>query len=136
VLGGASVGEGEALLEAGAGELDLPDALGVPAGPEELAELEELEELEDPAPACTVGWGFEDALACACRWCLRAAWVAAAADVDGCRLGVVAVWLVVWAGAVRANKVARPTAVTALSCVARQVSRDRRRRPAVRASPG
>jgi hypothetical protein len=45
-------------------------------------------------------------------------------------------WLVVWAGAVRANKVAKPTAVTALSCVARQVRRDRRRSPAERAVPG
>ncbi len=79
-------------------------------------------------PACTVGWGFADAPGCACRWCRRAAGVAAA-DVDGCMLGVVPVWLVVWAGAVRANKVTRPTAVTVLSCVARQVSLDRRRRP-------
>ena len=42
----------------------------------------------------------------------------------------------VWAGAVRANKVAKPTAVTALSWVARHVRRERRRRPAVRAAPG
>jgi len=42
----------------------------------------------------------------------------------------------VWAGAVRANRVARPTAVTALSWVARQVSRERRRSPAVRAASG
>jgi hypothetical protein len=42
----------------------------------------------------------------------------------------------VWAGAVRANKVAKPTAVSALSWVARHVRRERRRRPAVRAAPG
>jgi hypothetical protein len=42
----------------------------------------------------------------------------------------------VGAGAVRANKVARPTAVTALSWVARQVRRDRRRSPAARVAPG
>lgn len=40
------------------------------------------------------------------------------------------------AGALRANKVAKPTAVTALSWVARHVRRERRRRPAVRAAPG
>jgi hypothetical protein len=45
-------------------------------------------------------------------------------------------WPTVWAGAVRANRVAMPTAVTALSWVARQVSLDRRRRPAARVSPG
>jgi len=43
---------------------------------------------------------------------------------------------VVWAGAVRANRVARPTAVTALSWVARQVRRERRRSPVARAAPG
>ena len=42
----------------------------------------------------------------------------------------------VWAGAVRANRVAKPTAVTAPSWVARQVRRERRRSPAVRAAPG
>ena len=41
-------------------------------------------------------------------------------------------WSAVWAGAVRANRVAKPTAVTALSCVARQVRRERRRSPAER----
>jgi hypothetical protein len=43
---------------------------------------------------------------------------------------------VFWAGAVRANKVAMPTAATALSWVVRQVSFDRRRSPTARVSPG
>jgi hypothetical protein len=51
-------------------------------------------------------------------------------------LGALVVSLTAWAGAVRANRVAKPTAVTALSCVARQVSLDRRRSPVARASPG
>ena len=42
----------------------------------------------------------------------------------------------VWVGAVRANKVAMPTAVTALSWVVRQVSLDSLRSPAARASSG
>jgi len=50
-------------------------------------------------------------------------------------LGAVVVWSAVWTGAVRANRVAKPTAVTALSWVARQVRRDRRRSPAERAEP-
>jgi hypothetical protein len=58
-------------------------------------------------------------------------------DGAGVAPGAAAVLLtVVCAGAVRANRVASPTAVTALSWVARQVSRDRRRRPSVRAAPG
>jgi hypothetical protein len=51
-------------------------------------------------------------------------------------LGTGAACAVVWAGALRANKAAMPTAVTALSWVARQVRRDRRRSPSARASPG
>ena len=117
----------------GALELDELDELGeVAVG----VGLEALALLEADWPAWTVGEGLDDAPARACRWCRRAAaeWVAAA-DVDACVLGVVTVWLVVWAGAVRANNVTRPTAVTVLSCVARQVSLDRRRRPTVRVSP-
>jgi hypothetical protein len=45
------------------------------------------------------------------------------------------VLLTVWAGALRANKVAKPTAVTVPSWVARQVRRDSRRSPAARAAP-
>ena len=45
-------------------------------------------------------------------------------------------WSAVWAGAVRANSVAKPTAATALSSVARQVRRERRRNPAERAAAG
>lgn len=51
--------------------------------------------------------------------------------------GAVAVSLAAFcAGAVRANKAAKPTAATALSWVARQVRRERRRSPAARAAPG
>jgi len=128
VVGGASVGDGDALLELD--ELDELGEVGVGEG------LEALPLLEADWPACAVGDGFEDAPARACRWCRRAAAWVAAADVDACVLGVDAVWLVVWAGAVRANSVTRPTAVTALSWVALQVSLDRRRRPTVRVSPG
>jgi hypothetical protein len=56
--------------------------------------------------------------------------------VEGCVPEAAADWSTVWVGAVRANKVAKPTAVTALSCVARQVRRERRRSPAERAAPG
>ena len=42
----------------------------------------------------------------------------------------------VCAPAERANKVAKATAVIALSCVARQVRRDSRRRPSSRGEPG
>jgi len=42
----------------------------------------------------------------------------------------------VWAVAVRAKSVANPTAVIALSWVARQVRRESRRRPSSRAAPG
>jgi hypothetical protein len=44
--------------------------------------------------------------------------------------------LIVCAGAVRANNVARPTVASAPSWVARQVSRDKRRSPAERAASG
>ena len=52
-------------------------------------------------------------------------------------LGVGRGWLTtVWAGALRANSVAKPTVASAPSWVARQVSRDRRRSPADRAASG
>ena len=57
-------------------------------------------------------------------------------SADAWVLGALAVWLVVWAGAVRAKRVARPTAVTALSWVARQVSRESLRSPWARVSAG
>jgi hypothetical protein len=134
--GGDSEGDGVGLLEPDPPDpldpldpLDVPGVVGVGVG-RPAPELPDAD-----GPACTVGWAFGDAPACACRWCRRAAaWVEAAADVGACVLGVL--WLVVWAGAVRANNVTRPTAVTALSWVARQVSLDRRRRPTVRVSPG
>jgi hypothetical protein len=48
-----------------------------------------------------------------------------------------AAWLLtVWAGAVRANTVANPTAVIAPSWVTCQVSRDSRFSPAVRVASG
>ncbi len=59
----------------------------------------------------------------------------AEAKADGVP-GTAAVWLVVWAGAVRTNKVTRPTTVTVLSWVARQVSLDSLRSPLARVSAG
>ena len=67
------------------------------------------------------------------RWALPGAEAGAAGDEDTAG-GAVPSLAVLWAGAVRANRVAKPTAVTALSWVARQVSRDSRRRPAARAA--
>ena len=129
-LGGASVGD----------ELRDP-----PGEPEELDELEELagpgerEPLPDGLaawPACAVGCmpgALFRSTGC-CRWLADGA--AEAAEADGSVLAAVVAWSAVWAGAVRANRVAKPTAVTALSCVARQVRRERRRSPAERAAPG
>jgi hypothetical protein len=51
---------------------------------------------------------------------------------DAGALAGAAAWLLaVWAGALRANSTANAAAATALSCVVRQVSRERRRRPLV-----
>ena len=110
-----------------------------------LGELEEPDELE-PAEGVVAGWSGR-ALGCTpgvvvrtLRWCR---WPAEAVgdpaedtETDGSVLGAVLTWLAAWVGAVRANRVAKPTTVTALSCVARQVSLDRRRSPMARASPG
>ena len=110
-----------------------------------LGEFEEPGELE-PAEEAVAGWSGR-ALGCtpgvvvrALRWCR---WPAEAvgdpaedAETDGPVPGAVLTWLTAWVGAVRANRVAKPTTVTALSCVARQVSLDRRRSPVARASPG
>ena len=138
-LGGANVGAG-----------DEPDPLDEPDPPDEpdpLDELDEpLDELDEPAaawPACTVGWAPPGEVAPTILWRrLFAEWEWAREgpgvrhDVYGFALGASVAWLAVWAGAVRANKVAKPTAVTALSWVARQVRRERRRSPTARASPG
>jgi hypothetical protein len=112
-LGGASVGDGVALCgpDPEAGELC------------ELDEPEELDELELGAagagcPARAVGW-TPAAAPRAFLWCRGGAEevgvAAAGADVDGCVLEAAAAWPVFWAAAVRANKVAKPTAVIALS---------------------
>ncbi|MGD0699863.1 MAG: hypothetical protein ABSA02_08270 [Trebonia sp.] len=65
-----------------------------------------------------------------------------AAVREGAGLGVTAglaagaVWLAIWAGAVRAKSVATPTVARAPSCAVRQVSLPRRRRPASRVASG
>jgi hypothetical protein len=89
------------------------------------------------APAWGTGaaaWAFARA---------RLGWALADDELGGAEAGeevftadAVVSLAVVWAGALRANSVAKPTAVTALSWVARQVRRERRRRPAERAAPG
>jgi hypothetical protein len=110
-----------------------------------LGEVEEAAELE-PAEEAVAGWSgcalgrIPGVAAFALRWCRWPAEAvgdpAADAETDGPVLGAVLTWLAAWVGAVRANRVAKPTAVTALSCVARQVSLDRRRSPVARACPG
>jgi hypothetical protein len=111
-VGGASVGDADAPCEPDP-EADEPDE------PDELEELEELDELDEAAAGCparAVGWTPAAALR-AFLWCrgkVEEAW-AAGADVEGCVLEAAAAWLVFWAVAVRANKVAKPTAVIALS---------------------
>jgi hypothetical protein len=135
-LGGASVGDGDELRE--------------PDPPPEPEALDELEELEGPGereplpdelaawPACAVGRTPGEVVRPGlwCRWLAEGVGVPAEeAETDGPVLGAVVAWSAVWAGAARANRVAKPTAVTALSCVARQVRRDRRRSPAERAEP-
>jgi hypothetical protein len=133
-LGGASVGGGDELRE--------------PPGEEEPDELEGLGEREPLPdglaawPACMVGCTPcpPGRLVLRCRLAARlgvpAAEETGAADADGPVPEAALAWSAVWAGAVRANRVAKPTAVTALSCVARQVRRARRRSPAERAAPG
>lgn len=130
-LGGASVGDAD----------ELRDPLGELEEPEELDGLAEREPLPDGLadwPARTVGRAPAAPARRFLPW-WPAAWLGVPdeagdeADADGSVLVAAAA---VWAGAVRANRVAKPTAVTALSCVARQVRRDRRRSPAERVVPG
>jgi len=94
------------------------------------------------APAWGAGaaaWALADAVARA-----RLGWAFPGEELDGAAAGgdvfaadaAVVSPAAVWAGAVRANKVAKPTAVTALSWVARQVRRERRRSPAERVARG
>jgi hypothetical protein len=135
-LGGASVGGEEPCEPDPPAELDDPEVLGA------LVELDERAPLAVGVaawPACAVGC-TPGVLARALRWCRWSARAvgdpAEEAETDGSVLRAVLTWLTVWAGAVRANRVAKPTAVTALSCVARQVSLDRRRSPVARAPPG
>lgn len=91
-----------------------------PAEPDEPDELPEPEDPDEPAaawPGCTVGWAAPEAPAPALGWC-RLPWDGAcdaeAVGVAGFTL-CAAACEVVWAGAVRANNVAMPTAATALS---------------------
>jgi hypothetical protein len=96
------------------------------------------------APAWGAGaaaWALADVVALARA---RLGWAFPGEELDGAGAGgdvfavgaAVVSLAVVWAGAARANKVAKPSAVTALSWVARHVRRERRRRPAVRVAPG
>jgi hypothetical protein len=131
VLGGASVA---GLDGAGAGAAWL-DGAGAVAWAAAWA--------PDGAPDWEVGWPsarvLADAVARARLWWVLAGEEADEARAEGDALAAgagVVLLAVVWAGALRANKVAKPTAVTALSWVARQVRRDRRRSPAARAAPG
>jgi hypothetical protein len=122
--------------------LELLGALDEGALLEEFEGPGELEPVDGAVavwPACAVGRtpGVVVRALLWCRW--LAEWVgvpAREAEADASVLGALVVSLTVWAGAVRANRVAKPTAVTALSCVARQVSLDRRRNPVARACPG
>jgi hypothetical protein len=103
VLGGASVGEGGALLGwAAAGDC------GVLTG-------------------VLCAFGFLAAARCVCVGVgVGMGMAVRATAVDG----LTAVWLLaVWAGALRANRTANAAAAIALSWVARQDSRERRRRP-------
>jgi hypothetical protein len=92
------------------------------------------------ALGCAVGWAAGLALTClitrAFLWWIAAGWGGAAADGFALCGGGAGLLAAAGAGAVRANKVAKPTAVRAPSWVARQVRRDRRRSPAARAAPG
>jgi hypothetical protein len=137
VVGGVSLG---------AGEEPEPDVADVAEEPEEDEEAEKAEEPDEAAaagPARAVGWvpAWTPAglVPRAALWrCLEVGEGVGVvgADVDGPALGAAVAWPTVCAGAVRANKVAKPTAVTALSWVARQVRRERRRSPTVRAASG
>jgi len=117
-------------------ELDELEVLG------ELGELDERELLAAGVaawPACAVGCAPGVAARCRLwrRWPAEAVGVPAEdAEAEGPVPGAAVAALTVWVGAVRANKVAKPTAATALSWVARQVSLDRRRSPVARAAPG
>ncbi len=123
---------------------ELRDPLVELEEPDELDGLGEREPLPDGLadwPARTVG-RTPDAPARSLLPCWLAAWLGVPAeagdeaDADGSVPVAALAAVAVWAGAVRANRVAKPTAVTALSCVARQVRRDRRRSPAERVAPG
>jgi hypothetical protein len=137
-LGGASLAAGDEPPPPP--PLEPPDEPGEPDEPEAPDEPEELEERAVAGPGWTVGCAAPAALARArarCRWPAdEAADPAGAPGAASLALGACAACAVVWAGAVRANKAAMPTAVTALIWVARQVSRDRRRSPSARTSPG
>ena len=140
-LGGVSVGDGDEPPPPP--PFEPPDEPGVPDEPDEPEVLDEPDELEERAaawPGRTVGCAPPAAPARARAWCRwpggEAAGPAGEPGTVRLALGAGAACAVVWAGPVRANKVAMPTAVTALIWVARQVRRDRRRSPSARASPG
>jgi hypothetical protein len=89
----------------------------------------------EPAAAAGLWWRW-----CRCRCTDGLGLGDGDGDGDGLAEGVAATFGGVWpvtvaAGAVRANTTANPTVASAPSCVARQVSRDRRRSPRVRPCP-
>ena len=119
-------------------EPDEPDPADEPEPPDEPGELDERVE---PWPGCALGWA-PGVFTPRPLWrrLFEWEWVREAPgfghDVTCFTMGVGVAWPTVWAGAVPANKAVKPTAVTALSSVARQVMPDRRCSPTARVSPG
>jgi hypothetical protein len=122
-------------------EPEEPDPADEPEPPDEPGELDELDEPVEPWPGCALGWApgvFNPRPLW--RRLFEWEWVREAQgfghDVTCFTMGAGVAWPTVWAGAVPANKAVKPTAVTALSSVARQVMPDRRCSPTARVSPG
>jgi hypothetical protein len=133
------------MVGAGAGaELGGGAAVGVAAGGASVGDLDGagaavgLALAVTCAAACGAGRLAEAVARARLRWALPGEVLdGAAAGEDVVAAGAAVVLPAsVWAGAVRANRVAKPTAVIALSWVARQVRRERRRSPAARAASG
>jgi hypothetical protein len=122
-------------------EPEEPDPADEPEPPDEPGELDELDEPVEPWPGCALGWA-PGVFTPRPLWrrLFEWEWVREAQgfghDVTCFTMGVGVAWPTVWAGAVPANKAVKPTAVTALSSVARQVMPDRRCSPTARVSPG
>ncbi len=131
-LGGVSVGAADELREPG--PLGGPDERGPLPGLEAPGPPEDVAGWPGRAEGCP--WAAAIGASLRCRWPAVGAGVPVDdAAADGSVPLAETDWLAGGAGAVRANRVAKPTAVTALSCVTRQVSWDRRRSPAERATP-